>query len=153
MSEPVAPERPEFIDRLPVFEPSDALWSRVVARRAARVRRARLTTLAAASVAVFAIAIGWRVAVRPAGEELAGDGQARSSALEVELARARAQSAAPDATVRDVEARLARVDDALQSAYDRRADHAELARLWRERGELEAALLAAYQRPADLVRL
>ena len=155
MSDHAAPERPAFIDRLPAFDPPDALWARVVERRAAHVRRARVRTVAAASVAALALALGWRFAVRAPVDELAGDAQARSGALEVELANARAGSAAEDATatVREVESRLARVDDELQSAYDRRAPHEELARLWRERSELESALLAAYRRPADLVRL
>jgi len=153
----VAPERPPvvdaLIDRLPAFDPPDALWDRVVARRSAHVRRARVRAVALTSVAALALVVGWRFAVRAPIDELANDPQARSGALETELASVRAGSAAPGATVRDVEARLARVDDALQSAYDRHAQHDELARLWRERSELEAALLAAYQRPADLVRL
>ena len=153
MSDRVAPDRPEFIDRLPAFDPPDALWERVVARRSAHVRRARLTKVALASLAVLSLAMGWRAAIGPRVDEAASDAQARSVALEVELANARGASPTRDATVRDVEARLARVDDELQGAYDRRAPHEELARLWRERSGLEAALLAAYQRPADLVRL
>ena len=147
------PERPEFIDRLPAFDPPDALWDRVVARRDARVRRARLATAVVASAAALALALGWRFATRAPVDEFAGDAQARSGALETELANARAVSGVPDATVSDVQARLARIDDELQAAYDRRAAHDELARLWRERSELEAALLAAYPRPAELVRL
>jgi hypothetical protein len=149
MSAPAAPERPEFFERLPSFEPGDELWARVVARRAANQRRSRALTLGSIALLGLAIAIGWRVGVRaPDGAALAN-----APAHEAELKLARESLAPAAANARDVEARLARVDAELQSAYDRHAGHDEIARLWRARGELESALLAAYQRPADLVRL
>jgi hypothetical protein len=151
MSESAAPERPEFIDRLPAFDPPDVLWARVVARRAARERRTRLARVGVAAVLLASVALGWRV-TREGGDELAA-ASVQARALESELARLRPTAAEPAQTAREVEARLARVDAQLQAAYDRGAAHADLVTLWRERAELESALLAAYQRPVDLVRL
>ncbi len=52
-----------------------------------------------------------------------------------------------------VEADLARVDGALQAAYDRGAAPAELEALWQQRTATLEALLAGYRHPDSLIRI
>lgn len=154
MSTHVGPEGRPWLAQLPAFDPSDALWPRVLEARARRQRRVRAYGWAAAAGLMLTFGFGWLVGRVDRSDEavpVASAEHARSAALEDELARAR--SAATERGAIEIQTELARLDAQLQAAYDRRADGDELRRLWRARGELEAALLAAYQRPSDLVRL
>jgi hypothetical protein len=67
------------------------------------------------------------------------------------LSEAIAQRSAPLSS--DTQEELARVDFALQSAYDRGADKSELAPLWKQRSELLSVLLAARQQKLALTRI
>ncbi len=122
----------------PVFVPPADLWPRIAAAHAARRRRRRRwrATLAGLGLAA-ALAALWFAPLRADRERI--DWQARAQALELELdALPGAGRAAPAA-----EAELARIDGALQRAYDRGARSDEVRPLWQARSELLSALLAA----------
>jgi len=139
-------------DTLPSFEPSDALWPRIVATRASAVRR-RPAFAAAAALAAIAFAGSLLVGRQDReGDPLIAAHVAQARNLEAELAAARGGRAFnPD--VLALERELAVVDVALQSAYDARAEPQDLELLWRARTERLAALLVAYRHAATLVRI
>jgi hypothetical protein len=141
---------------LPEFDAPAARWLDVIAARRARGtawrRRALLAGVAAAAALAAVALLPSRVAppaVDGAAVALAQAVQ-RSHALEGELARARGAGSAALVTV---EADLARVDHALQAAYDRGAPPAELEPLWRERAAALETLLAGYRHPDTLIRI
>lgn len=132
---------------LPVFEPPERL----------RLRLGLLATAPQAStwprVARFALAAGlgaillWQ---HDAGAPRAPDPLAL---LEQEVLAARAGAGVSPLAALVLERELARVDAALQSAYDRSAGEAELALLWDERQRTLETLLLAYREADRLVRL
>jgi len=134
----------------PAFMASADLWPRIAAEHLARRGRRRARRAAAATGACVlvaaALAFTWPVRNSPPGV----DWQARAQALEIELNAARAVSPVLAA---DAETEIARVDSALQAAYDRGAQATELAGLWKKRSELLSALLAARQQQLVLTRI
>lgn len=126
------------------------LWPRIAAAHLARQRRRRAqrwTAVAFAAAAAFAAV----VVVPPwlAKPAAAVDWQARAQALEMQLNALSAPSDAGDI----VDTELARIDDALQAAYDRGAAANELAPLWKQRSDLLSALLSARQQQVRLTRI
>jgi hypothetical protein len=143
--------------RLPEFDPTGAGWLGVMAARRARagMRRRRAATgfaVAAAAMLALAIALPLRVVAPGADvdDALATQVQ-RSRRLEQDLSRAR--GAGGNVALIAVEADLARVDGALQAAYDRGAGPVELEPLWRERTAALETLLAGYRHPDTLIRI
>jgi hypothetical protein len=143
----------EIVQRLPHVETAHVgadLWPRIAASHLQRQRRRRvqrLTGLGIAAVAVFALALAvptWLMKSSPAV-----DWQARAQALEVQLNALAARS--DNNGVVDTE--LARIDAALQSAYDRGAANNELVPLWKQRSDLLGALLTARQQQVTLTRI
>jgi len=101
--------------------------------------------LAAAAVFALALAVpAWLMKAAPAV-----DWQARAQALEVQLNAVAARSDNNGV----VDAELARIDAALQSAYDRGAATNELVPLWKQRSDLLSALLTARQQQVTLTRI
>ena len=146
------------LSELPEFTPSEDLRERILARVATPTAR---RWKVAASLAAAAVLAGVLLAPRPeapgpahglALPDAVADTQARSRALESHLALT-PRSEHASAGVLAAEAELARVDLALQSAYDRNAPAAELEPLWRLRTDLLGALVTAYRNPESLVRI
>jgi len=143
----------EIVQRLPHAETAHVsadLWPRIAASHLQRQRRRRVQRVAAfglAAAAVLAVALAvpaWLMKSAPAV-----DWQARAQALEVQL---NAMAARNDNNgVVDTE--LARIDAALQSAYDRGAATNELVPLWKQRSDLLGALLMARQQQVTLTRI
>jgi len=143
----------EIVQRLPHAETAQVgadLWPRIAAAHLQRLRRRRVRRLAGyglAAAAVVAVALAvpaWLVKSAPAV-----DWQARAQALEVQLDAMAARSDNNGV----VDAELARIDAALQSAYDRGAAKNELVPLWKQRSDLLGALLTARQQQVTLTRI
>jgi hypothetical protein len=133
---------------LPEFDPPAHGFARVLARRAARRRRRLAGAFAvAAGLAAVALALG----TRAPGPD-AANAQARAQALEADAASARPAVVA-NAPIAALEGELARLDAALQAAYDRGAAPPELERLWQARTETLSALVAAYRHADSIVRI
>jgi hypothetical protein len=134
----------------PSFMSGADLWPRIAVEHRARRRRRHLRRAAVATFACVlvagAIAFGWL----PRSQS-GVDWQARAQALEIEFNAAR--GAASPVLAADAESELARLDSALQAAYDRGAQPTELAGLWKRRSELLSALLAARQQQLILTRI
>ena len=62
------------------------------------------------------------------------------------------KSSFPD-DVRDAQSEIARVDDALQTAYDTGAEKDQLELLWKRRSELLGALISVRQRHVEISRI
>jgi len=147
----------DILKRLPpgaeaVHVPAADLWSRIAAAHVARQHRRTwqrrglfATGLAAALAGVLVVPAMWKT---PAP---AMDWQARAQALEVQLNTLAAQVSTGDAP--ELDAELARIDVALQAAYDRGAQTGELVPLWKQRSELLSTLLAARQQQLMLTRI
>jgi hypothetical protein len=139
---------------VPEFDPPAWLDARVhasLARPVAR-RRAWLPVAAvAAAIVALAATLLWRPQV-PQGDTHETAWVARSRGLEQALARVRPASEAPDGAAA-LEADLARVDRALQAAYDRGADTRELAPLWQQRTDTLDSLVTAYRSRDGVVRI
>ncbi|MET0232841.1 MAG: hypothetical protein ABW186_18060 [Rhodanobacteraceae bacterium] len=131
---------------LPVFEPDTALWSRIasaheMARKpVAPIMRRRPWRLAAgfataAALVVAVIATLPRDNVEPASIV---EGQRESQTLESEW-----RELTPVAMTRPAAgiARLHMIDAALQAAYDRGAEPAELKPLWQQRNDALRGLI------------
>lgn len=161
MPQDLTPEDPTFVAlsqrlrlrELSIAEPSADLWARIVARqeqrlRGARIRRVGLSVGAATLAAAAALAAGvaWRHAATPATI----DWQARAQALELEL---RAADGARHRLSPDALSELARVDAALQAAYDDGGAAARVTPLWRRRSELLSALLQARESNVEISRI
>jgi hypothetical protein len=143
----------EIVQRLPHAETAHVgadLWPRIAAAHLQRQRRRRVQRfagfgLAAAAVLTVALAVpAWLMKSAPAV-----DWQARAQALEVQLNTLAARS--DNNGVVDTE--LARIDAALQSAYDRGAATNELVPLWKQRSDLLGAMLTARQQQVTLTRI
>lgn len=150
MSDPVLPEAiAARLAALPRFEPRETLWSEVRARRR-RGRALRAGLAAAAVLAIAVLAIAHRPAAPPAVD--AGADLAQMRTLEDALAEARVARPANPA-VHALERELARIDRALQLAYDHAAPEHERAALWRTRADQLDALALAYRHADTIVRL
>ena len=130
---------------LPVHEPDPALWSRIAAAHAGSIRpvaskpkrrpwRLAIGFATAASLVVAVIATLPRNEVEPALVE----GQRESQSLESEW-----RTLTPAAATRPAAgiARLHMIDAALQAAYDRGAEPAELKPLWQQRNDALRGLI------------
>jgi hypothetical protein len=153
---PLAPAMPEAarraLSRLPEFEPPARLRERVRAGWRERARRPLwLGAALAASLALLALVPRQPPSTPTAAGELA-TWQARSQALEAELYGVRAAAAATPGRLAG-EAELARLDAALQAAYDRGAGNDELVPLWRARADALQTLVTAYRLPDAVVRI
>jgi hypothetical protein len=138
---------------VPAFDPPAWLDARVQATLAQAPPRRRISWPAAAVAAVLlvAVALAWRAPEpREASNEAAW--LERSRTLESELARLRLASDAPDGAF-GLEAELARIDRALQAAYDRGAPQAELAPLWQQRSDTLDSLVTTWRRRDHVVRI
>ena len=143
---------------LPLGEPSPDLWQRIADTHAGRVRRARVrraiagASLAAMLLLAVLVAPKW---LAPSGSEREVDWQARAQALELQLRALRDSSGAPadNAGALETQSEIARVDDALQAAYDTGAERDQLELLWKRRSELLSALISVRQRHVEISRI
>jgi hypothetical protein len=129
---------------LPVFEPDPKLWSRIATAHADSVQPARPVArrsrrwigalAAAAAIVVAVIATVPRTHVEPA---LADEAQHESQTLEREWRELTPVANRPAAGL----ARLYMIDAALQAAYDRGAEPAELKPLWQQRNDALRGLI------------
>jgi hypothetical protein len=129
---------------LPTYEPDPALWTRIAAahdsarKPVASIPRRRPWRLAvgfatAAALVVAVVATVPRTEVAPALVE----GQRESQTLESEWRALTPVANRPAASL----ARLHMIDAALQAAYDRGAEPAELKPLWRQRNDALRGLI------------
>jgi hypothetical protein len=141
----------------PLQAPSAELWPRIAAAHLQRHRRRRVRRFAgaglllAAGLAVVALVPTW--SPKAAADV---DWQARAQALELQLhavATATDSAAALDTESDNTVLELARIDGALQKAYDSGAQTSELVPLWKQRSELLSALLTARQQQLALTRI
>lgn len=143
---------------LPESEPSSDLWQRIARAHHGRVRRARVrrgiigSSIAAAALAAVLIVPGWLV--RPTADG-AIDWQARAQALELQLHALDASGSAQavSAGLLDAQSEIARIDDALQTAYDTGAGKEQLALLWKRRSELLGTLISVRQQHVEISRI
>lgn len=131
----------------PAFVPSAELWPRIVAAHHARRRRRRWQLVGALGFGTVLALLGAWSLLR-VGQPI--DWQARAQALEVELDTLPVTGRG---TVPTAETELARIDAALQAAYDRGAHPEEVGPLWKARSELLDALLAAHRQQVQLTRI
>lgn len=138
---------------VPEFDPPAWLDARVHATLAQAPPRRRIGWPAAAVAASFlaVIALAWR-APEPREPLSEAAWLERSRSLESELSRLRLASDAPGGAV-GLEAELARIDRALQAAYDRGATPTELAPLWQQRTATLDSLVTTWRRRDHVVRI
>ena len=136
----------------PSFLTGGDLWPRIAAAHLARRRTRRIRRVAAGGI-VLTLLISAAVffGLPSPHESPTVDWQARAQALEIQLNEAAAQTKTPSTS--DTEAELARVDRALQAAYDHGARKNELLPLWKQRSELLSLLLAVRQQQLALTRI
>lgn len=146
------------LSELPVGEPSPDLWQRIADAHAGRLRRARRhravigSSLAVLVLAAVLVAPKW---LAPAARERDIDWQARAQALELQLhalqdgAGARPENDGALAA----QSEIARIDDALQAAYDTGARTDQLTLLWKRRSELLGTLISVRQRHVEISRI
>jgi hypothetical protein len=91
----------------------------------------------------------------PSATERDVDWQARAQALELQLRALRDSTGAhaDNAGALEAQAEIARVDDALQAAYDTGAERDQLELLWKRRSELLGALISVRQRHVEISRI
>lgn len=137
---------------VPEFDPPAWLDARVHASlsQPPAPRRAWLPLAAAAAVVLAAVLL-WRIPAPQGGVDEAA-WVAQSRGLEQELARVRLTSDVPGGAA-GLEAELARIDRALQAAYDRGAATRELAPLWQQRADTLDSLVAAHRSRDGVVRI
>lgn len=143
---------------LPISEPSPDLWQRIAVAHQVRVRRARVrrgligSGFAAAVLAALLVMPGWLARPTPDG---AIDWQARAQALELQLhALEAAGSARVDSPgALETQSEIARIDHALQAAYDTGAEKKQLAALWKRRSELLDTLISVRQQRVEISRI
>ena len=143
---------------LPVGEPSPDLWQRIADTHTGRVRRARMrrgiigSSLAALILIAVLVAPKW---LEPSAMERGVDWQARAQALELQLRVLRDSTSArtDNAGALEAQSEIARVDDALQAAYDTGAERDQLDLLWKRRSELLGALISVRQRHVEISRI
>ncbi len=131
---------------LPVFEPDTALWSRIAAahesasKPAMPIPRRRRWRLAAGFATAAALVVAVIATLPRDGAEPASfvEGQRESQTLESEW-----RQLTPVAMTRPAAgiARLHMIDAALQAAYDRGAEPAELKPLWLQRNDALRGLI------------
>lgn len=126
------------------------LWPRIVAAHRQRARQARQRRFGAAAAFVLVAAVA--AVVRFGGERAAEpvDWQARAQALELQL---RAAEVAPVAAGAPAFGELARVDAALQAAYDDGAEAKRIEALWKRRSELLDVLLRVRRENIEISRI
>jgi hypothetical protein len=146
-----------------VSEPSADLWSRIATAHMVRRSRRRQRKFLGGSVAALAgfAAIFFALQTPNAADT---DWQARAQALEIQLhvqsehmrlenaqsEQAQSEIAANNPVALDAESELARLDSALQAAYDRGAQKSELVPLWKQRSKLLTTLLDARRQTATV---
>jgi len=143
---------------LPVGEPSPDLWQRIAVTHAGRMRRARMrraiigSSLAAMILVAALVAPTW---LAPSATQREVDWQARAQALELQLRalRVSADAHADSDGALETQSEIARVDDALQTAYDTGAEKDQLELLWKRRSELLGALISVRQRHVEISRI
>jgi hypothetical protein len=144
---------------LPEIEPSTDLWQRIAGAHHRRVRRARArrgiiigSSVAAAALAALLIVPGWLA--RPAADGVI-DWQARAQALELQLHALEASGGAQAVSsgALDTQSEIARIDDALQTAYDTGAEKEQLSLLWKRRSELLGTLISVRQQHVEISRI
>ena len=135
----------------PSFLAGGDLWPRIAAAHLARrrTRRIRNTAVSGIVLTLFISAAVFFGLPSP-HEAPAVDWQARAQALEIQLNEA---TQTGTASTSDAEVELARVDRALQAAYDRGARKNELLPLWKQRSDLLSVLLAVRQQQLALTRI
>jgi hypothetical protein len=143
---------------LPVGEPSPDLWQRIANTHSGRVRRARVRRGIIGSSLVVMLLLAVLVVPKwfaPSAMERDVDWQARAQALELQLRALRdsAGAHADNAGALEAQAEIARVDDALQAAYDTGAEKDQLELLWKRRSELLGALISVRQRHVEISRI
>jgi hypothetical protein len=137
----------------PMSEPGADLWLRIEQAHQSRRQRRRRRRFAGAGIAVI-VGLVVFVAASRLPETASTDWQARAQALEVQLhARALSADGRDSPLALDTESELARVDGALQAAYDHGAAKGELVPLWKQRSELLSALLAARRQSLSVTRI
>ena len=138
----------------PSFLSGADLWPRIAAAHLASRRARRIRRVAASGIAVtLLISTAFFFGLPRAPESPAVDWQARAQALEIQLNEATAAAPTKTPSSSDAEADLARVDRALQAAYDRGAHKSELLPLWKQRSDLLSLLLAVRQQQLALTRI
>jgi hypothetical protein len=138
----------------PSFLTGGDLWPRIAAAHVARTRARRIRRVAAGGAALtLLISAAVFFGLPSSHESPAVDWQARAQALEIQLNEATAAAPTKTPSTSDAEAELARVDRALQAAYDRGARKNELLPLWKQRGDLLSLLLAVRQQQLALTRI
>ena len=146
----------EFAQRLadtPAGEPPADLWPRIALAHLARRQRRRRQRIAGAGFVLLAGLVVGLIAARIPGTS-ATDWEARAQALEIQLqAGATAVDRRDNPLALDTESELARVDGALQAAYDHGARKSELVPLWKQRSELLSALLVARKQSLAVTRI
>ena len=137
-----------------VLEPSPELWARIVATHAQRQQRARWQRRTAAAAGMLALVATVGVALVAGNRSPpAIDWQARAQALELQLRAVRAEGPVHEFNATAAQNELARLDLALQAAYDDGAEAARLDALWKRRSELLDALLKARREDMDISRI
>jgi hypothetical protein len=140
----------------PISEPAPDLWLRIEQAHLSRRQSRRRRRFAGAGIAGIAVIAGLAVFITASRlPATAGtDWQARAQALEMQLhARALSADGSDSPLALDTESELARVDGALQAAYDHGAAKGELVPLWKQRSELLSALLAARRQSLSVTRI
>ena len=147
------------LGELPVGEPSPDLWQRIAARHAGRVRRTRVrrlvigSSLAAVALVAALVVPGWLATTTTAERDV--DWQARAQALELQLRAlpGNGDVRADNSGALEAQSEIARLDDALQTAYDTGAERNHLELLWKRRSELLGTLISARQRHVEISRI
>ena len=135
---------------LPEFDPPAELSLRVA--RAHRAPGVRVPVWSAAAVLVLAVGAVAAWLAGPGSLPSMPSAISRFAVLEGEVAQLRAQTTA-SVVVAELEGELARVDRALQGAYDVAAGIDETTPLWRERELLLQSLRRAYSQTELVVRI
>jgi hypothetical protein len=125
------------------------LWPRIAQAHQKRLLRRRTQRAAVIGTAAVMLVVAVTVPAWFARPAPAIDWQARAQALEIQLNALAGTVDADDVA----DAELARIDVALQAAYDRAAPANELVPLWKQRSDLLSALLVARQQQVTLTRI
>ena len=138
-----------------LLDPPADLWPRIAEAQRRRVQRARARRRAIWIAGCSVVVAGFAASLLVWSDRAdAVDWQARAQALELQLhALETAESARPLNVVIEAQGELARLDAALQAAYDEGADAARLNALWKRRSELLGALLRARQQNMEISRI
>ena len=131
---------------------SDDLWTRIASAHQARLRKRRQRRGAGVGMVAVLVVAGLVGMYHGISVESTVDWEARAEALEIQLNQAETMSHGARVTA-DTENELARVDGALQAAYDHGADKSELVALWKQRSELLSVLLTVRQQQLALTRI